>query len=288
MEEQIVATGKTKELREKPGSDDLLIAHYLDTITKHDDPNQTRSFDGKAKHSNTVNAAVMRLLAKNNIPTAFVEKFSDTEFVTRKCRMLPLELITRRFAYGSYLNRCPGFKIGGLVPHRFDRLCLEFFLKTTGGQAIFNGTTLAENLDPTQGEEDPFIADHYANPWGLVHPKQPAPASLDIFVDPTIIFGDKWLQKVIDIEQIMGDVFMVLEAEWNKQGLHLIDMKIEMGFTPDGQIVVTDVIDPDSWRLRSPNWTDQLDKQAFRDGETLSEVADKYARVAQLVQEFDI
>lgn len=64
---------------------------------------------------------------------------------------------------------------------------------------------------------------------------------------------------------------MTLEGAWNVLGFRLIDMKIEFGLDLNGNLLVSDVIDNDSWRLRDADW-EELSKEAFRQGETLDEV----------------
>ena len=49
----------------------------------------------------------------------------------------------------------------------------------------------------------------------------------------------------------------------------------------------SDVVDNDSWRIwPGGNPGNQLDKQSFRDGEELSQVANKYQLVTELTKEF--
>ncbi len=64
-------------------------------------------------------------------------------------------------------------------------------------------------------------------------------------------------------------------------------MKIEFGLDVDGNLLVSDVIDNDSWRLRDADWK-ELSKEAFRQGETLDEVEKNYSYVATLTQNFRI
>jgi phosphoribosylcarboxyaminoimidazole (NCAIR) mutase len=89
------------------------------------------------------------------------------------------------------------------------------------------------------------------------------------------------------IEELTRKSILILEGAWNNLGYRLIDYKIEFGITDAGKLVIADVIDNDSWRLRTDDWQ-ELSKQVFREGHPLAEVEDKYARVAQLVAQFRI
>ena len=276
---KLLSEGKTKRVFEIEGHPDLVWVEYKNAITKHDNPDLTKEFETKARLSNIVNTEVFLLLKEAGIPVAFVEELSSTEFIAWKGYMIGLEVVTRRFAVGSFLKRSPSLKKPkGEVPQRFHKLVVEFFLKTTKGELVnSSGKLLIDGLDPKKGEEDPFIPNPDEEEWKLYHSKKPS-------WDPEVCLGSvqrrdvigehaqAYTESMIDIARM---VFLVLEGGWNTLGHRLIDMKIEFGITNEGKLVVADVIDNDSWRLRTSDWK-ELSKEAFRQNEALSEVERKY------------
>jgi len=83
-------------------------------------------------------------------------------------------------------------------------------------------------------------------------------------------------------------VFEALERAWAQVDVTLVDLKIEFGRDPQGQLMVADVIDNDSWRIwPGGDKNRMLDKQVYRNLQDvtpadLQQVADRYALVADL------
>lgn len=283
---EILNEGKTKKIYTVAGDPAHCIVEYKNTITAFDDPAATKEFATKAKHSNTVTSRVFELLNKVGIPTHYVKQLSDTEFIAEKCVMIPLEIVIRRYAVGSYLKRHPEFAVAeGATPHRFETPVVEFFLKTTrGGLNDAAGKMIVEGLDPGKGEEDPFIEDPRAEVWRLMHPKKQA-SDPEVFLNRTIDASRVLSGAIIpEMEKAITATLLALEKFFAARDFKLVDFKIEFGRTPDGRIVIADVIDNDSWRLRDKEWKD-VSKQSFRDGEDMSKIEDKYALVAALLDE---
>src|SRR5204863_7955354 len=83
-------------------------------------------------------------------------------------------------------------------------------------------------------------------------------------------------------------LFEPLERAWTSVDVTLVDLKIELGRDTQGNLLVADVIDNDSWRLwPGGDKTRMLDKQVYRNlkditPQDLQEVADRYVLVADL------
>ena len=133
---------------------------------------------------------------------------------------------------------------------------------------------------------DPLI-DPHEQEWLLYPAKQPRnqirKQSL-LKISPVIDL--KTLDHIKN--NLMIPCFEIIEKEWKKFDVDLIDMKIEVGYsTYNKELVIADVIDNDSWRIW-PNGDpkQQLDKQSFRDGEALTEVQKKYRIVTEYTKNF--
>jgi phosphoribosylaminoimidazole-succinocarboxamide synthase len=122
-----VARGKTKALFEKPGQPDVLVVQALDSITAGDGARRNE-IPGKGRVAAKTSARVFRLLNLCGLPTHYLsggEDDDDNEMLVRRCTMIPLEVVVRGAAAGSFVKRKPGVARGSLIVPRL----VEFFFK---------------------------------------------------------------------------------------------------------------------------------------------------------------
>ncbi|ESO93819.1 hypothetical protein LOTGIDRAFT_182233 [Lottia gigantea] len=204
-----IIEGKTKVVYDILDQPGRVLLQSKDRITAGDGA-RSHELEGKAAISTSTACSVFKLLTEAGIKTHFIGKHSDTALITYKCDMIPIEWVTRRVATGSFIRRHKGVPEG----YRFSPPKLETFFKDD------------ENHDPQWTHEE--------------------------CVSAKLKAGNRTIDE--DDIDIMGKmtvaVFEILERAWSSLDCSLIDMKIEFGVrTDNGELVVADIIDSDSWRL---------------------------------------
>lgn len=119
-----LAEGKTKIVYAHPEDPALAIIAHKDGISAGDGARR-HIIPGKGALSGRTTANVFLLLNHAGIATHFVAAPEPALMVVRRCAMIPLEVVNRRIATGSYVRRHPEVAEG----QRFDPTLLEFFLK---------------------------------------------------------------------------------------------------------------------------------------------------------------
>ncbi len=270
----LVIEGKTKKVYQIKGGADLVAVISKDDITAGDGAKHDIIPD-KGRLANATTSNVFRLLKACGLPVAFVEQDSATSFVAPNCVMLPYEVVVRREAHGSYLKRNPHFAKGQLFP----QLIVEFFLKTKDKD--WKGKPLTCD-DPL------LIYSKDAEKIQLFNPAKPLQGQepfLTLAQSDVFSRDDEW--KIFpDMRRIARHAFLVLEKAWQLEGGALVDFKVEFGYDQKGNLLLADVIDNDSWRVIEGG--SYIDKQVYRDGGALDDVAAKYRRVAEITGHFQV
>lgn len=284
-----------------------------DVLTANDATKKMNIEVASDKTNQTCN--VFRYLESKGVKTSFVKQIDDYSFIAKQCKMLPYECVVRRRAYGSLLKRYPIIESGTY----FHLPMKEFFhklaivppvLEHENSLAISDSHRLMEENVAREfylvnGEwtvdvvTDPYIEFNWGE-WrennssmtdktgfklDLHKPKETYFSHNKIMITNSLISPAEYRE----IDELMMNVFMLLENAWKKFDIELIDLKIEVGYDYDNcELMVADVIDNDSWRLWPKGISeDQLDKQSFRDGESLEIVKEKYSQVTKYTNKFN-
>ena len=178
-----------------------------------------------------ISAFFMRMFAENNIPNHFIEMVDDQ---TQRCigvDIIPVEVVVRNIAAGSFCKRFgidKGTKLGTEKP------LVEFFFKSD------------EHGDPPMSKEH------------------------------AILFGMATSEELEHMKYIALQVNNVLIDYWLKQGIDLVDFKIEFGRTSTGGIILADEMTPDACRLWKTGTQESMDKDVYRFGPGTSALAESY------------
>jgi phosphoribosylaminoimidazole-succinocarboxamide synthase len=260
---RVISDGKTKSVYEE---EPTVIIKSKDDITAGDGARRDQ-FAGKAALATQTTVNCFELLEREGVPTHYVGRIAGSGVLFRALRMdmIPVELVTRRLAYGSYLKRNPETKQGT----RFETPVFEMFAKDDKNHdplLEFDDGDLVTRYDPTKPVGESSVIDRLPlgqSPFTLREP------------------------DLSRLRELAVATFEIIEAAWADQDVTLVDMKIECGRSTRGELVVADVIDNDSWRIWPGGDPENMaDKQLYRDGKSLDFVADRYAWVAEATNAF--
>jgi phosphoribosylaminoimidazole-succinocarboxamide synthase len=255
---QKLAEGKTKIIYDLGDGNVHMVAK--DDITAGDG-DQHDVLTGKAELATRTTANVFELLNRKGVATHYIKKVDALTLLCKRCKMIPLEVVVRGTATGSYLKRDPNVREGqDFAPP----LPVEFFIKD-------------------DSRHDPIIT-FGAERWYLHPPKEPVSDSNVIEEMSPLLSAD----QIEHMTETNRKVFAILFKAWSSFDVKLIDIKLEYGIADSGALVVADVVDNDSWRIwPSGDKSKQLDKQVYRDTRDLSATIARYAVVAELTDKFN-
>ena len=82
----------------------LVIIDYKDSATAFNGEKKGE-IDSKGSLNNAIASSLFELLAAKNIPTHFIKQLSEREMLCKRVAIIPLEVITRNVAAGSFSKR---------------------------------------------------------------------------------------------------------------------------------------------------------------------------------------
>ena len=262
--------GKTKIIID--AGDGTVLIRSKDDITAGDGAKHD-VIEGKAASSTTTTCNIFRLLNNNRVPTHFVERLDAVTFRARKVEMIPLELVARRIATGSFLDRNADIADGTV----FADLVFEVFEKDDA-----NHDPLLE-FDFERDVLRRFVPNTKAAlQLGDVHAGD--------LISEEMLSHSRYATVTSELLEQLRDLtirtFEIVEHAWARLGGTYFDFKIECGFDHEtGALLVADVIDSDSGRLRFGE--KDMSKQAYRDGsQSLPDIKKNFDEVAELTKQF--
>ena len=95
--------GKAKIVYETEEPDKVII-YFKDDTTAFDGIKKEQ-ITGKGVINNTISSMIFELLQKRGIPTHYIKKLSDREMLAYKVEIIPVEVVVRNYAAGSFTRR---------------------------------------------------------------------------------------------------------------------------------------------------------------------------------------
>lgn len=261
--------GKTKTVAPLWEGVDVGLVTTKDDITAGDGAKHD-VMTGKAELATRTTCNIFEYLRAKGTPVAYIGRDGPTTFITRICDMILVEVVARRIAFGSYCKRHPDV-VAGTV---FEDPVIEFFYKTTGRRI---GDQELPCDDPLMEWND---IDGW---WDLYLPNKPSSDAYIGRLELSDADAETLKHQLGECTVITTDVNTYLRDAWRILDGTLYDFKLEFGVLSDGSVVLADVVDCDSWRVK---WHDiQLSKQGYRDGDDLDRVLGVYRLAASLTDQ---
>ena len=199
--------GKAKKVF-KTEDENLLIVDYKDEATAFNGLKKGQIL-GKGAINNRMTNMILQYLEKNGVETHYVEELSDRETVVKKVSIVPLEVIVRNVAAGSFSKRF-GVEEGTLLKNPI----VEFSYKNDdlGDPMINNMQALAIGI--ATKEEIDFITDEALKINELL--KEFFLKANIKLIDFKIEFG-RYDGRVILADEISPDTCRLWDAETNEK-----------------------------------------------------------------------
>jgi phosphoribosylaminoimidazole-succinocarboxamide synthase len=152
--EKMFYEGKAKKLWSVVGQPDLVIQEFKDDATAFNGEKRG-SWAHKGEVNNAFACAMFTLLESKGIRTHLVEKLSPIEMLNKRLQIVPLEVIVRNIAAGSFVKR-----YGAEEGHVFAEPTFEFSYKNDAlGDPLINdshalalGLATAKEIEYIRGQ----------------------------------------------------------------------------------------------------------------------------------------
>ncbi|MCK5266312.1 MAG: phosphoribosylaminoimidazolesuccinocarboxamide synthase, partial [Candidatus Thorarchaeota archaeon] len=145
----LIHEGKAKRVLQDPDSPERVIIEFTDTVTAGDG-DKKKEFVGKGTIACEMSKYLFGYLEGKRIDTHFVKKLAENQLLCKKVTIIPIEVVCRNIAAGSFCRRY-GIEKG----IELTQPLIEFFVKDdklhdpliTTGAIIRLGLAEREDLD---------------------------------------------------------------------------------------------------------------------------------------------
>lgn len=239
---ELLYEGKAKRVYATPDPGQLIV-EYKDDATAFD-ARKRGVIRGKGAINNEITAAVFQVLEDAGVPTHFLRLLGEREQLVRAVRIIPVEVVVRNRAAGSFAKRY-GVEEG--LP--LDPIVIEWCYKSDelGDPPLNDAAAVALGL---------ATPDELERLWGLA-------ATVNDLLLP--YFAERGLD-LVDFKLEFGELTAGAEGEDQQAG----------------EIVLADEISPDTCRLWDLETGERLDKDRFR--RDLGGVEEAYHEVLRRVR----
>ena len=203
---ELMYEGKSKKVFKDDTSDDHVIIEFTDNVTAGDGKKHD-VIAGKGKLACEISEFFFKFLQKVGIDTHFVTKMDDTNLRCRKVEILPVEVVCRNRAAGSFCKRY-GIKNGAVLTSPL----VEFFLKDDK----LHDPLIAEDAIIRLGiAQDPVVAYMKSVTLSVNHYLSELFKQIKLtLVDFKLEFGMTGDKQIVLADEISGDTMRV----WNAKG----------------------------------------------------------------------
>lgn len=205
---KLMYTGKAKKVFET-NDKNLCIFEYKDDATAFNGEKKG-SFDGKGIINNQISNIIFQILEDKGIKTHFIKELNERETLVKKVDIIPLEVIVRNVAAGSFSKRY-NVKEGT----EFKSPTLEFSYKNDAlGDPLINGyhAIALGIVKEQQIEEISNIAFNVNNELTKIF------KNIDIkLIDFKIELGFDYENKIVLSDEISPDTCRLWDVNTNKK-----------------------------------------------------------------------
>ena len=211
--------GKAKQTFAAPNKD-LVIIHYKDDASAFHGEKKGR-IEGKGIINNKLSASFFRLVEAAGVPTHFVTRINDRDQLCRNVKIIPLKIIIRNAAAGTYAERT-----GLAEGTQFDEPVLELSCKgsaedetyISGEQAVSKGLLKAEEVELIT--EMAYQVNDVIEPYLLEKGLK--------LIDCKLEFGRNEDGQIILADEISPDTCRIWDSKTNEK-LGLDRFRLDMG-----------------------------------------------------------